>query len=89
MEHNAYDYDWPIVEVEWVDSTARSSWADREEWTLQRSEIRSVGYLFKDLSDRVVILQSVSGLDLIDHQLSIPRGCIKSMVYLWDGEEPC
>ena len=84
---NAYDFDWPVVEVQWVDSTAKSNWSERGEWALQRSEIKSVGYLFKDLSDRVVLVQSMSGLDLIDHQLSIPRGCIKSMYYLWGGED--
>ena len=87
MVHNAYDYDWPVVEVEWVDSTASETWRDREGWEASRMIIRTVGYLFKDLSDRVVIAQSVSALDLLGQVISIPRGAIKSMVYLWDGVE--
>ncbi len=84
---NAYNYDWPIVEVEWIDSTGRASWQPQEEWKLMNMSIRTTGYLFKDLSDRVVIIQSLSALDLIDHQISIPRVAIKSMVYLWNGED--
>lgn len=85
--HNAYDYDWPIVEVAWVDSIGCGVWQGREEWTLKRMIIKTAGYLFKDLSDRVVIVQSLSALDSLDNQICIPRCAIKSIVYLWDGED--
>ena len=87
MVHNAYDYDWPIVEVEWADSIGNGFWQSREDWTLRRMTIKSTGYLFKDLSDRVVLVQSLSAVDSLDNQISIPRGCIKSIVYLWEGED--
>lgn len=86
MVHNAYDYDWPIVEVEWVDSTGHGAWQHYDDWTLPRMSCRTVGYLFKDLSDRVVIVQSLAALNLVDHQINIPRVAVKSIVYLWDGE---
>lgn len=84
---NAYTYDWPIVEVEWIDATSCGTWQAQDDWELHNMSIRSTGYLFKDLSDRVVLVQSLAALDNIDHQLSIPRSAIKSIVYLWDGED--
>ena len=87
MVTNAYDFDWPVVEVEWVDSVGNGAWENREDWTLPRMIIKSVGYLFKDLPNEVVLAQSMSALDKLDNQINIPRGAIKSMVYLWDGED--
>lgn len=82
-----YERDYPIVEVEWVDSSSLGSWNTHESYEDSELKVRSTGYLYKDLPDRIVLLQSLSELDLTYHQITIPRVAVISIVYLWNGED--
>lgn len=69
----------PIVEVHWVDSTTVALWAAADEVDDVSLECRTVGFLVRDLEDRVVISTSVDSNGHIMDPLIIPKGCITAM----------
>ena len=73
-----------VVEVRWLDSGAIGMWSAKERYNSLRSlECLTVGYLFKDLKDRLIIHQSYE-LDEGDvmHTLQIPKVAVISMKVL-------
>ena len=51
-----------IVEVDWVDSASIHGWADpdsTDDFSLSTMACKSVGYVFKNTADRLVINQAV------------------------------
>lgn len=76
----------PIVEVEWIDSSSRGRWHDPEDvdaW-LDGLDLacRSVGYLYRESEDRVVVVQSQAAVDSVAETLIIPRVVITGMTTL-------
>ena len=76
---------YPIVTVEWIDSTSRPGWnqVDRD------AELRvvSVGALIYSSKDRIIITKSValgrpSEAQSFHSQMHIPRCAIRKMRYL-------
>ena len=67
------------VEIEWIDSSCREGWrdtSDYQEWNKKHLFTRSLGYVWQDSKDVVVIVQSYTP-DQIDNQLCIPKTAIK------------
>lgn len=69
----------PIVEVHWVDSTTVVLWAAADEVDDVSLECMTIGFLARDLEDRVVISTSVDSNGHIMDPLIIPKGCITAM----------
>ena len=86
MSHrDSHMKDYPIVEVEWVDSCGGSGWRDKDSLKSHHMEnCRTVGYLFKADSKEVTLF--MSGTDhndstdeQCDYRWSIPRKAVKSI----------
>lgn len=80
-----------IVLIEWVDSAAYPGWRDIDLEGLRIATCTSVGYLLYKNKDEVCIFQSKSyngrGVEHIDGQFAIPKGCIKRMEVIYEENE--
>lgn len=87
---------WPkamsIVEVDWIDSHSQDRWQhtdDLDVWLSDLSlECRTVGYLYRDADDRVVVLQSQAGVGSVADAMVIPKVSIRRMTVVRDATEP-
>jgi hypothetical protein len=80
---------FPIVVVEWVDSTSFGGWRHHDEAmeiiaTPDRLNITSVGYLFHECEHHVTLVQS-SGHSQVGEGITIPRSAITSMKRISEG----
>ena len=71
-----------IVKVEWVDSSLCGSWVRKTGF--EKSDMRcvSVGFLFKNFKDRLVICQGESSEGEINNITEIPKVSIIKAGYL-------
>jgi hypothetical protein len=77
-------YDWPIVLVRWMDSASfNSGWAFLKTIPCFRPhEVTSMGFLFKDEKDFIVLIPHMSEIGVqsqdrqIDGSMSIPKSQI-------------
>jgi hypothetical protein len=73
----------PIVEVQWVDSTAHTNWQRTGE-AIGRLEggleqIRTVGYLLRRNRSYLAVAQSCGSYDHVDAIMQIPRSVVRSL----------
>lgn len=84
----------PLARVAWVDSNHTDGWRSVAKMRVDVLEggmlCESVGYLFVDAEDRVVLVQSVSDTGMVDSAMTIPRVAVVSIAALVDSkaEEP-
>lgn len=76
----------PVVRVSWVDSNHSTGWhsvEDMRQTVLSGQNLcESVGYLFHDGEDRVVLVQSVSDTGMVDAAMTIPMAAVVSVATL-------
>jgi hypothetical protein len=80
-----------LVEVEWEDITTQNQgWMTREEVEKEYkiAICRSVGYVFKQTDDYIVLVQKQSPTfdDTFGIVHTIPMGCVKRVKRLWGLE---
>ena len=72
-----------MVKVEWLDSCVDNGWKSEHEVIENTvSHCESVGYLLKKDKTQVSIIQNVSDTGNVSEQMSIPRRCVKRIIYL-------
>ena len=69
------------VKVRWIDSMSSGGWQSKGDWKPANMEVVSVGFLFKDLDDRIVLCQGETEFG-IGEVMEIPKFAITSMRYL-------
>ncbi len=69
------------VKVHWRDSHGRDEWFYADNFREEALLVESIGFLFKEYPDRIVIVTSRSG-DYLGNALIIPRECIVSIIDL-------
>lgn len=71
---------YPLVEVEWTDSTASGGWRSVEAYQKNTtSVVRSAGYRIKNSRKEVLLVQSLDDREGCADSLIIPRVLIRSM----------
>lgn len=63
---------YPAVEVEWIDSMKSSGWHDFKKSDMR---CRSVGILYDNTKDRIVIAQNKSSVGFGDY-MEIPKAAV-------------
>lgn len=77
-----------IVEVEWFDAqSSMEAWTIEDLKEIEPLHTFSVGYLIHDLKDRVILGFMDFGSGLIKHHQCIPKGMIKNMKVIRDGQK--
>ena len=85
--------------IEWIDSALQVHpdrvWFDPAHVSIDIQPIRSIGFVFRDEPDVITLVDSISSIDglfdwdhmgAVSNPFRIPKGCIRSIVYL---EESC
>jgi len=68
------------VEVIWQDANEMHGWAVGEEVRLDGlPTVTSVGFLFLEDDDKIILVSSQSSFGAYIGRLSIPKGCVKSI----------
>jgi hypothetical protein len=77
----------PVVEVEWVDSMARTGWQRQATWRPEETVLtcRTVGWLHYQDDERVVLVQSYMDSGSMDNALHIPRRAVLDLRIVEDA----
>ena len=68
------------VEVTWVDANIMHDWALKQEVEQDGlPTVKSMGYLFMEDDDKIVIVMGWSNYGAYIERKAIPKGCIKSI----------
>lgn len=80
----------PIVEVEWIDSQQHAGWRSANTWESDIRpddlQCRSTGYLFREDTTSVVLMQSISAVGSLADAIEIPRIAVQSVRVLRQGK---
>lgn len=69
-----------LVEVEWEDTTSRSSWIDEKDADLKPAHIHTVGWQLKATRKYLLLItQRDATYGECSDRTRIPRGCVKSI----------
>lgn len=72
-----------IVKVIWEDAASTDDWIDTDHYKLDANIVETVGYLFKETTDHVVIMSSVVlKADQGTSLMQIPRSTVREIVEL-------
>ena len=78
----------PIVQVDWIDSTSQSPWADASEHLANGFLMcQTFGYLLKRTKHAVIVAQNAAllapgELHHVSNSMTIPTGCVRRVTYL-------
>ena len=64
-----------IVKINWVDSTMRDAWQDKQSPVTKMERVQSVGYLISKSKKKIVISQGFTSSQ-VGMTMSIPMGCV-------------
>lgn len=93
--------EWPppmaVVEVTWIDSSGAGGWHGVDHWAGEFTNMdltcRSVGYLFREDDERLMLLMSVAAVGSLADQCIIPKVAVLNVRRLraagqgWDSQE--
>ncbi len=69
-----------MIWVKWVDANEMQGWAGIEEVKLDvLPVVDSIGFLFSDDEEKIILVSSHSNFDAYIGRLAIPKGCVKSI----------
>ena len=84
----AFEKKFKIVEVKWFDAqSSMQSWTIEELAEAKPLHTFSVGYLIHEFEDRIILGFMDFGNGLIKHHQCIPRGMIKKIQVVRDGQK--
>lgn len=79
----SFPSEMPIVVVDWVDSQMSSGWHDVESMLSSVKDgdllCRSVGYVFLDADDRLVLIGHQADNGNVGDAMTIPKSAIKTV----------